>query len=613
MAQGPQTNPIDVLRSQVSQMLNSQDQNAPIAAIVLFEVNESKINIFLQNADALTQATRRLQGCNVFSFHRSLQPKSNTSIEYLIYEDWETVALFQHQWNSDHLRNFQYSVGDLIVAAPDLRFYTGWYEYQTQFQHAAPPRASADSAFSFPWAMSLFGAQQALNLTEPSKVAKAFDNVSRAAEAELGDTLKAVFRIGNALQTGLIDLALGPFGGQTFDAGRWAADVMRPAAAASEAWRPVQGAEWSPSPPQPAPAPPVVSPSPQPATQTAPSNLQTQAAQGWGPIPYPDPRPDPVVQQGPAVQSSSHGQGASPPQSFAEPNISPNFPYEPHYADVFGSRMHYIKQGKGETILLLHGNPSWSYAWRNIIPHLSPLGECIAPDLIGFGRSAKPKIQYHWFEHARYLEAFIQTLGLENITLVLHDQGSALGFHYAMQNRSNIKAIAFFEALVRPFTWENFATPQFRELFKQFRTGGIGGLGWQMIVDQNIFIEQLLPQASGRKLSDKEMDYYREPFRDPPSRLPIWRFAQETAIGGTPSDVWNAVSEYSRKLKESNLPKLLLYATPGALLTQEHVQWCEQNFNNLVSVDIGPGIHFLEESSPHRIGQEIAKWYRNLH
>ena len=127
-----------------------------------------------------------------------------------------------------------------------------------------------------------------------------------------------------------------------------------------------------------------------------------------------------------------------------------------------------------------------------------------------------------------------------------------------------------------------------------------------------MFIEQLLPQASGRPLTEKEMNFYREPFRDPASRMPIWRFPQETPIGGEPRDVWDAVTAYSEKLQRSELPKLMLYVTPGALLTQEHVEWCQQNFKNLTSVDIGPGAHFIQESSPRRIGREIAAWYRSL-
>jgi haloalkane dehalogenase len=250
--------------------------------------------------------------------------------------------------------------------------------------------------------------------------------------------------------------------------------------------------------------------------------------------------------------------------------------------------------------------------WRNIIPHLEPCGRCIAPDLIGFGRSDKPDIDYHWFDHVRYLEAFIEQMGLRNIILVLHDQGSGLGFHYAMRHQSNIKGIAFFEAILRPYPWDHFSTPEFRELFRRFRTGGVGGEGWQMIVEQNLFIEQLLPQAAGRPLTEREMSFYREPFLNPKSRIPIWRFPRETPIGGEPQDVWHAVSTYSERLQRSNLPKLLLYAKPGALVTEEHFEWAKQNIKNLQTVYLGAGSHFLQESSPHRIGTEVAAWIKTL-
>jgi haloalkane dehalogenase len=329
-------------------------------------------------------------------------------------------------------------------------------------------------------------------------------------------------------------------------------------------------------------------------------NRQSQSTPGSGTLPGSGAAPAPAQGQRGETELA------------VEPDISPDYPYKPHYVEVFGSKMHYIDEGSGETILFLHGNPTWSYLWRNVIPHLTPYARCVAPDLIGFGKSDKPDIEYRWFDHVKYLEGFIERMGLRNITLALHDQGSGLGFHYAMRHESNVRGIAFFEAIVRPFPWEEYSTPEFRELFRLFRAGGVGSEGWKMIVEGNFFIEQLLPQAAGRPLSEAEMNFYREPFRDPKSRVPIWRFPRETPIGGEPKDVWEAVSEYSDRLQKSRLPKLMLYATPGALLTKENVEWCKRNISNLESVFIGPGSHFLQESSPHRIGREIARWYGGL-
>jgi haloalkane dehalogenase len=389
-------------------------------------------------------------------------------------------------------------------------------------------RELTKSAFSFSWAMSVFGAQQLVNVFSPSRAVKAFDDVTRATEAELGDVFRSALRAGDAVQRGLVDMAFG----------------------------------W---------------------TASAGGDGRTTAHKNGGAA-------------GSAVGSQPDDQ------------ISSAFPYESHYVDILGSRMHYIEAGSGSPILFLHGNPTWSYTWRNIIPHLSSLGRCIAPDLIGFGRSDKPRIDYRWNDHVRYLDAFIETMGVRDLTLVLHDQGSGLGFHYAKRHPHNVRAIAFFEAIVRPYPWHQFSTPEFREIFRQFRSGGVGGPGWQLIVEQNMFIEQLLPQAAGRPLNETEMNWYREPFRTLESRLPVWRFPRETPIGGEPADVWQAVSEYSDWLQHADIPKLMLYATPGALITQEHALWCQQNIRNLTSVHVGPGSHFLQESSPHRIGREVASW-----
>jgi haloalkane dehalogenase len=289
--------------------------------------------------------------------------------------------------------------------------------------------------------------------------------------------------------------------------------------------------------------------------------------------------------------------------------LLPHFPYKSHFIEAQGSTLHYIDEGSGDPILFLHGNPTSSYLWRNIIPYLTPLGRCIALDLIGMGKSDKPDIEYRFFDHVKYVEGFIEKLGLRNITLVIHDWGSALGFHYAMRHESNVKGIAFMEAIVMPVpSWEAFPA-RARAMFQAFRTPEVG---WDLIVNQNAFVEQVLPGAIVRKLTEEEMNHYREPFKDPPARKPLWRWPNEIPIEGHPADVAEAVATYNAKLQQSELPKLLFYATPGAIMQAPVVQWCQQNMKNLKTVDIGPGIHFVQEDNPHRIGSELANWRKNL-
>ncbi len=287
--------------------------------------------------------------------------------------------------------------------------------------------------------------------------------------------------------------------------------------------------------------------------------------------------------------------------------ISAAFPFQSKFAEVHGSKMHYVEEGSGDPVLFLHGNPTSSYLWRNVIPHVSPLARCIALDLIGMGKSDKPDIEYRFFDHSRYVDGFIEALGLRNITFVIHDWG-ALGFHYARRHEDNIKGLAFMEAIVRPTTWAEFPE-QARQMFQAFRTPEVG---WNMLVNQNMFVERVLPGAILRKLTDEEMDRYREPYVDPPSRKPVWRWPNELPIDGEPADAVAAVQAYSEWLGKSDLPKLLLYAQPGALMREPLVEWCRQNMRDLKTVDIGPGAHFVQEDRPHEIGEAIAEWYRGL-
>jgi haloalkane dehalogenase len=271
--------------------------------------------------------------------------------------------------------------------------------------------------------------------------------------------------------------------------------------------------------------------------------------------------------------------------------------------------MHYVDVGTGDPLLFLHGNPVWSYLWRNVIPHVATSARCIAPDLIGMGKSDKPDIEYRFFDHVKFLDGFINALGLKNVTLVIHDWGCILGFFYAMQNSANVKGLAFMEATFRPFrTWNDFPGP-LRPTFQAFRTPDVG---FEKIVVNNEFIEQLLPRSMIRKLSEAEMDMYRLPFRDPANRKVIWKFANELPIAGKPADVTKAVADYGRWLKETDLPKLLLYADPGAITSVKDVHWARENLKTLKTASVGKGIHFLQEDSPDAIGREIAKWHSEI-
>ena len=289
--------------------------------------------------------------------------------------------------------------------------------------------------------------------------------------------------------------------------------------------------------------------------------------------------------------------------------ISADFPYAPHYVDVHGSQIHYIEEGSGDPILFLHGNPGSSYVWRNIIPHVQGHGRCIAMDLIGMGKSDKPDLDYSFFDHAKYVDGFIDALGLTNLTLVIHDWGSALGFHYAMRHEANVKAIAFMEAVMMPIpSWDVFPE-EFRPTFQAFRTPDVG---WDMIVNQHMFVEQILPSLVARTLTDAEMDHYRAPYTDPPTRKPLWRWPNEIPIAGEPANVVAAVEAYNAKLQQSRLPKLLFSCTPGALIPAPVLEWCLQNLPHLKVVDLGSGIHFVQEDNPHLIGTELANWYSSL-
>jgi haloalkane dehalogenase len=289
--------------------------------------------------------------------------------------------------------------------------------------------------------------------------------------------------------------------------------------------------------------------------------------------------------------------------------ISAAFPFESRFVEVLGSTMHYVEEGAGDPILLLHGQPTSSYLWRNVIPHLTTQGRCVAPDLIGFGMSDKPDIEYRFLDHAAYVNGFIEALGLRNITLVIHDWGAGLGLYYARHNPSNIKAIALMEPVLAPVpTWEDFPEA-LTETFRLFRSPETG---WDALVNQNMFLEGVLPGAIVRTLTEEEMNVYRKPFLDPAHRKPVHRWPNELPIEGEPADTAAEVEANFAWLTQSDVPKLLFHAAPGAIIRPDNLEMVTSALQNLTTVDLGQGIHYLQEDHPHEIGEGIARWYKGL-
>lgn len=283
-----------------------------------------------------------------------------------------------------------------------------------------------------------------------------------------------------------------------------------------------------------------------------------------------------------------------------------DFTYLSKYAEVFGSKMHYVESGTGDPVLFLHGQPTWSYLWRNIMPELEGRGRLIALDLIGYGMSDKPDIDYEMTDHIKYIEEFISSRNLENITFVIHDWGSFFGFHYAMRHPENVKGLAFMEAILLPVPGYDALDDDLREFFQTLRSSQEAAEN--MMVEKNLFIEGVLPGAINRQLTEDEHNAYRAPWIDPESRKILCKFPQNLCIGGEPKNINDMQMAYMEKLQQSDVPKLLLYADPGILIPQQMVDWCSENLPALEAVHVGAGTHYIQEDHPQVIGQAIAGW-----
>ena len=283
-------------------------------------------------------------------------------------------------------------------------------------------------------------------------------------------------------------------------------------------------------------------------------------------------------------------------------------PYKKKRIKVLDSEMAYIDEGKGQVLLFLHGNPTSSYLWRNIIPHMLPNYRCIAPDLIGFGDSDKPKIGYWVEDHANYLKHFISELKLDKLVLVLHDWGSALGLDWARRHENQLQGLVLMEFMNPYPTWLDLEE-QGAITFKKFRDPKIGR---QLLIDKNFFIEKLLPAGVLKGLSEKDLDVYRQPFLSPADREPVYRFPNELPIAGEPVNVYTMVTAYHDWLLATDISKLFFWVTPGALVSVDKAKRYQKALKNCKTVELGPGAHYIQEDYPDEIGSEIAVWLKNF-
>ncbi|WP_219417793.1 haloalkane dehalogenase [Pseudonocardia nigra] len=275
--------------------------------------------------------------------------------------------------------------------------------------------------------------------------------------------------------------------------------------------------------------------------------------------------------------------------------------------DVLDSTMYYEETGSGTPLVFLHGNPSSSYLWRHVLPRMGEPGRCLAPDLIGMGRSGKPEIPYGFADHARYLDAWFDELGLDDVVLIGHDWGGALAFDQATRHPGRVRGIAFLETILRPMTWEEFPAGA-RSRFEAFRTPGVGET---LVLDRNVFIEQALSQTVLTGLSDEDLEAYRRPYPTRDSRRPLLEWPRAMPLDGEPADVVARIADYDDWLGDSHdVPKLLLTfdSSPTLMIGEEMTAWCAANIAGLEIEHCGPAGHMAPEDQPEAIARAITDW-----
>ncbi|MBI1848597.1 MAG: haloalkane dehalogenase [Candidatus Rokubacteria bacterium] len=282
-------------------------------------------------------------------------------------------------------------------------------------------------------------------------------------------------------------------------------------------------------------------------------------------------------------------------------DISAHDPHPRRRATVLDTEMAYVDTGAGAPVVFLHGNPTSSYLWRNVIPHVAPAARCLAPDLVGMGESGRaPAGSYRFVDHQRYLDSWFEALALRDVTLVMHDWGSALGFWWANRHPERVRGLVYMEAIVRPVTWEEWPEAA-RKVFQGMRSPA----GEEMVLQKNVFVERILPASVMRGLTPEEHAVYRRPFAEPgESRRPTLTWPREIPIEGQPVDVAGIVAAYAAWLRVSPVPKLFVNAEPGSILVGAQREFCRR-WPNQEEVTVR-GTHFIQEDSPAEIGRAVA-------
>lgn len=294
------------------------------------------------------------------------------------------------------------------------------------------------------------------------------------------------------------------------------------------------------------------------------------------------------------------------------PEVPVETKYVHKYIDILGSKMAYVDQGEGDPILFLHGQPTSSYLWRNIMPFLEDKGRIIAPDNIGFGKSDQPKLAYTFGDHYEYFKKFVNELNLDNITLVVHDWGSGLGLHYAAQYPEKIKGIVTMEALTAPM----FPAASFEAMgenlsgfFTMLRDPETGP---NLLIKENAWLNSFLEELIVRPLAQKALETYQAPFQTEQSRIQVNQWPNEIPIAGKPATTAKIITDYNAFLEETEIPWLFLYATPGATHPVDAADYWATRAKNIETVYIGHGLHYVQEDQPFAIGRAISDWYRRI-